>query len=314
MNVIRKNPPLLVSEDFSSGPGASIRARSVRSCANKLATLLDSTIEIVHVTDDHLYSSGSAKWKTHISQYLKKQKLELAKLAKWFSVPAKPRLMGGDPVKEILSLISKPSAYEMVILGTQGRRGLKRIFLGSVAEEVVRHSLVPVMTLGPEAQKGSTPFLKSPIKIFIPTVLSSNSDLAEKYALHLATRLGAEVIFFHSLHEALHPVLQTAFSVPRPSPAIRKFFEESVAASEKLLMSRVRKAETKGISASYILDKRSLSSSNAILKATVHSEASLVIMGTHGRSMLKGAFFGRTARDLIIASSVPVITVRSLKK
>ena len=35
----------------------------------------------------------------------------------------------------------------LIVLGTHGRTGLSRVLLGSVAEDVIRHSRVPVLTL-----------------------------------------------------------------------------------------------------------------------------------------------------------------------
>jgi nucleotide-binding universal stress UspA family protein len=55
-------------------------------------------------------------------------------------------LRTGDPEDVILSAIDdlKPS---LVIMGTHGRRGLRRLLLGSVAEHVLVRSPVPVMTV-----------------------------------------------------------------------------------------------------------------------------------------------------------------------
>jgi nucleotide-binding universal stress UspA family protein len=36
-----------------------------------------------------------------------------------------------------------------VVVGTRGRRGLARVFLGSVAEAVVRHAAAPVLVVRP---------------------------------------------------------------------------------------------------------------------------------------------------------------------
>jgi nucleotide-binding universal stress UspA family protein len=36
---------------------------------------------------------------------------------------------------------------DMIVMGTQGRSGLDRVLLGSVAEHAVRHSAVPVLTV-----------------------------------------------------------------------------------------------------------------------------------------------------------------------
>jgi nucleotide-binding universal stress UspA family protein len=52
----------------------------------------------------------------------------------------------GDPTTETLAAIEELSP-EMVVMGTHGRTGLSHFLLGSVAENVVRKSPVPVLTL-----------------------------------------------------------------------------------------------------------------------------------------------------------------------
>ncbi len=50
----------------------------------------------------------------------------------------------GDPSTELLR-ISQESIIDLLIMGSTGRGGLDRIFLGSVAEKVTQHSRVPVL-------------------------------------------------------------------------------------------------------------------------------------------------------------------------
>jgi nucleotide-binding universal stress UspA family protein len=52
----------------------------------------------------------------------------------------------GDPTTETLSVIEETQP-EMVVMGTHGRQGLAHLLLGSVAENIVRKSPVPVLTL-----------------------------------------------------------------------------------------------------------------------------------------------------------------------
>ena len=55
-------------------------------------------------------------------------------------------LLHGDPATELLQLEHNRNVA-LVILGTHGRGGLRRAFLGSVAEKVMRGADCPVMTL-----------------------------------------------------------------------------------------------------------------------------------------------------------------------
>jgi len=56
----------------------------------------------------------------------------------------------GDPADEILGYI-KSESISMVILGTHARRGLEKLFFGSVAERVIKSSPVPVLSVNPHA-------------------------------------------------------------------------------------------------------------------------------------------------------------------
>lgn len=52
----------------------------------------------------------------------------------------------GDPQKEIIEAADKWAA-DLIVTGTHGRKGLGHLILGSVAEYVVRNSIVPVMVI-----------------------------------------------------------------------------------------------------------------------------------------------------------------------
>jgi len=52
----------------------------------------------------------------------------------------------GDPFTEIITY-AKKSKIDLIIMGTHGRTGIKHVFMGSVAEKVVRYSPYPVLTI-----------------------------------------------------------------------------------------------------------------------------------------------------------------------
>lgn len=61
-------------------------------------------------------------------------------------VPVQLRLAHGPVVEQILSA-QKELGAELILMGTHGRTGLRRLVLGSVAEQVLRHSPVPVLVV-----------------------------------------------------------------------------------------------------------------------------------------------------------------------
>jgi universal stress protein A len=58
----------------------------------------------------------------------------------------KTRFIPGQPVDVIVKLAAKMNA-DLIVLGTQGRTGLPRALIGSVAERVVRHAPCPVLVV-----------------------------------------------------------------------------------------------------------------------------------------------------------------------
>lgn len=53
-------------------------------------------------------------------------------------------VLGGDPAAALCELVERERA-ELIVMTTHGRQGLARAWLGSVAEEVVRNAVVPVL-------------------------------------------------------------------------------------------------------------------------------------------------------------------------
>jgi nucleotide-binding universal stress UspA family protein len=57
-------------------------------------------------------------------------------------------IVSGDPASKILETIQS-EGIDMVVMGTHGRKGLEHAIFGSVAENVVKKSPVPVLTVNP---------------------------------------------------------------------------------------------------------------------------------------------------------------------
>ena len=64
------------------------------------------------------------------------------------------RLEEGDAATVIVE-VGRETGAGLIVMGTHGRTGLSRLLLGSVAEQVLREALCPVLTVG-------TPFPESP--------------------------------------------------------------------------------------------------------------------------------------------------------
>jgi nucleotide-binding universal stress UspA family protein len=58
----------------------------------------------------------------------------------------------GDPAEEILRY-AKENDIDLIVMGTHGRKGLDRVFFGSVAEKVVKQAPIPVLTVNPHKMR-----------------------------------------------------------------------------------------------------------------------------------------------------------------
>lgn len=63
-------------------------------------------------------------------------------------VPISARAVLGGPSDEILAQVQR-GGHDLVVMGTHGRTGIRRLLIGSVAERVVRLSTAPVLTVHP---------------------------------------------------------------------------------------------------------------------------------------------------------------------
>ncbi|MBN2290177.1 MAG: universal stress protein [Candidatus Glassbacteria bacterium] len=145
---------ILVAIDFSAGSAQALHY------ALKFARQFGSDLLLLHVIHDPaeapgFYSSrkagepvfsnmeeaASAMMDDFVAEHLQEWKK--------FEV----RIIPGLPADEIVRTAEKEKA-EMIVMGTSGHRGLKRLMIGSVAESVIRASACPVLAV--RSQGGSS--------------------------------------------------------------------------------------------------------------------------------------------------------------
>jgi nucleotide-binding universal stress UspA family protein len=99
-------------------------------------------------------------------------------------------------VWDVLSSIVQRENTDLLVLGTHGRGGLKKLALGSVAEEVLRLAACPVFTIGPNVSPAN-PTRTEFKTILFATDFGRASAKAFPYALSLAEDCHAKLILMH---------------------------------------------------------------------------------------------------------------------
>jgi nucleotide-binding universal stress UspA family protein len=107
------------------------------------------------------------------------------------------------PIEAILGWI-RDNAPDVVVMGTHGRTGLKKLLLGSVATRIVLEAPCPVMTVGPDADvaEGQEGFAS----ILVPVDFSEVTDRAIAAANSLVAPSGS-LILEHVVSSPVHPSL-----------------------------------------------------------------------------------------------------------
>lgn len=103
-------------------------------------------------------------------------------------------------VADALLRIIEERDIDLLVLGTHGRSGVEKLFLGSVAEEIFRRAACPVLSVGPHAS--GRPEEQSQFKnIVFATDFSEESLAALPYTISLAEEDQAQLSLLHVVEE-----------------------------------------------------------------------------------------------------------------
>jgi nucleotide-binding universal stress UspA family protein len=112
----------------------------------------------------------------------------------------------GD-IAVVLEGLAKHRHADLFVLGTHGRRGLDKLLMGSVAEEVFRRATCPVLTIGPHVTGPQADKL-SVRRILLPVDFTTQSLSPLPYAISLAKKFRASLTLL-TVTEAAQSAAQT---------------------------------------------------------------------------------------------------------
>lgn len=205
-----------------------------------------------------------------------------------------------DVYREILTQADRLDA-DVIVLGTHGRSGFERLFLGSTTEKVLRKARRPVLTVPPHAPdvmpRGPAPFTR----IVCAVDFSECSGVALDYALSLARESRAALTLLHVLQT--HPLY--ADFAPPAAIDLQAWTREACARLKAMVSDPDRAAcSVTEVSREGIPHREIVGLADAL-------EADLIVMGVRGRGATDLLLFGSTTHHVIREARCAVLTLHS---
>ena len=279
---------ILFATDFS--PAANAAA----PIAIEIAQRYGAKVYGVHVNrfDDYTAAAPNA-WAAMAEAAEKETKEDAGRLNEQLQCIEHEVVLGEGNIWEVVSGLIKEKEIDLVVLGTRGRTGLGRAILGSVAEQILRQSPCPVLTVGPHVNLWSDEYAKMR-EILYATDLTADYPTAAPYAISLAQENQAHLVLLHVIEDG-----KAGDLVDSP---------EVVDVKERKLQQLVTEQAGLWCDPTYIVEQGP--AAEKILDVAKRRHTDLIVMGARPAKGLATHLNIGTVHNVVSQATCPVLTVR----
>jgi nucleotide-binding universal stress UspA family protein len=189
---------------------------------------------------------------------------------------------------------AKKYEIDLIVVGTHGAGGVKKLLLGSGAEEIFRQARIPVLTVGPKV-KGEIPPEIVFKNILFATDFGPGAEREAGYAFSLAQEHGAKLTLLNVV------------------PYVEDYSKGTVDAKRELVTHQLKELAAAGSDAwcksEYLMTIGE--PVEEILQQANQTKADLIVMGAKSRKGLAGHVPHTKASRVVRAAPCPVLTVKS---
>ena len=285
---------ILFATDFSPCSNAAL------PYALGIAGQYEAKLYGVHVVapEDYLFTAPE-NWPAHMQQEEQSQQEAAARLEEQIGAVPHAILSGVGEIWNVLSRLISEHDIDLIVIGTHGRTGARKLFMGSVAEKIFRQAACPVLTVGPNVlskENSGSQFRK----ILFATDFSKESLAALPFAVSLAEEDQSQLALLHVVEQ----------------PAAGIVDVEGVTAS---LVGRLRElappeAESWcDVECLVGFSRQFAPAANRILEIARERAADLIVLGvrpTHGVFSTVTHLSHTTAQNVVAHAMCPVLTIR----
>ena len=319
---------IVSATDFSE---ASTRALTFGA---DMASRLSASLHVLHVVPDEGGYTTKPELPMHDAERLRRNLTE--QLADVLpedvaeneeAVDATKALVGSPDVADAVERYATEVAAGLLVIGTHGRGGVRRLLLGSVAERIIRHTTRDVLAVRRRARTG-------PIKhILVPVDFSVHSEQAVRRGKQLAALHDARVSLLFVAEQRTVPVFSDtglpSFTVREMDDTMVKNAPRALAALDAKVSVGSRNEESHDESSPKENSPKEGSDDSAhedVAVETAHhvrrggvdeaiidfveeETVDLIVMGSHGVSGTERKLLGNTTAQVLRSASSPVYVV-----
>ena len=283
---------ILFATDFSPS------AESALSYAIHLAHRYEAGLYTVNVLP-HLPFVEAPQPDPEQARFLAEQRMAAFIGSESFKNVRHKELIEEGEVPEVLSKLARKYEIDLVVIGTCGRKGLGKLLLGSVAEEVFRDAECPVLTVGPHATRGK---VDGDLRhILYATDFGTESTYGLPYAISMAEENRARLTL-------LHVAPEPGVALPEAEPGTMPVFDRSevVAFTEQQLRALIPEGSQLWHEPEYIVEFGS--AAETILRIAADT-VDMIVMGVKRPTALTKHLGAGVAYKVVCGAPCPVLSV-----
>ncbi len=200
----------------------------------------------------------------------------------------------GEPPDVIVNIAEAKKA-DLIALGTYGRKGLKRLLMGSVTSQIILNSPCDVLVVKKPCSQCSGSYHS----LLVPFDGSETSKKALSRACELSKVDGSEISVLYVI-----PRYEEMMDFFKTETIKKSLFREA----EKIVEGAKRVAAGLGVQIKAVVQEGH--SGDKVVEIANTMQHDLIVVGTHGWRGVNKAIMGSTAERIIVNASCPILIVR----
>lgn len=296
---------ILVPLDFSESSVDALRFALpfARESGARLDLLhvIESVVAPVGPTGEGAYVPQADNEQLQGEAFARLQKLAAAEVRP--PVRANLLVKAGTPA-QVIGDVAREHRSDLLIVSTHGRTGMRRFFLGSTAEALVRRAPCPVLTVRRRvlARSGTpqSPPSERINRILVPVDFSAPSEAMLQYVVAFATQFRASLVLLHVVKHINVPVRVAYYATRLQTVVLESGLRQLAELAQRAVPLDLKAEQLVRVGTPY----------DIINRVARREQADLIIIATHGHGAVKQFFIGGTAGRVVRHAPCPVLVVR----